>query len=421
MPQNLYNGLCGFDNSSDVEVSKGLIRQAGFYFKRCTTPQRCLWNGSYHQLINLIYRVKSKMVKMRNGTHIKLWTVILFLGMVLPACGPTVTPAAEEIVLYNWEGDIPASVLEGFTARYGIRVRYEVYESQEEAIENMRSGREYDVVVMESRFLPMLAEEKLLAKLNYENIVNFKNISPNFRDLIYDPGNQYSVPYSWGLTALVVQTDQVSKPVTRWTDMWDPDYAGRVAIWYGQPRETLAFVLKSLGYSANSENPAELEQALARLVELKPHLRYVEDYDSEIAVPAFQEGGIALLAGYSGDYLASREAGLQVQFVTPEEGALIWGDVFIVPARSAHQAAAEIFINYLLLPDVSAQIVNQKYYASANEAARNFIEPQILQEPSIYPADSVLEQAEILLPLSREGQRLYDDIWRRFLSASPEN
>ncbi len=350
-----------------------------------------------------------------------LLLMTLLWSHIITGCAPSQDPAAEtkEIILYNWEGDVPQSVLDSFIAEFHINIRYEAYESQEEALENIRAGQPYDVVALESRFIPYAVKEGLLAKLDYENILNFKNVSPNFRDLSYDPGNQYSIPYSWGVTGLVVRTDLIQKPVKRWSDLWDESNASKTAIWIGQPRETIAFTLKSLGYSANSENPRELEAALARLIELKRSLKYVEDFDLESAGPALASGEIFIAMGYSGDYQASLDEGLSVEFVLPEEGALLWGDNFVIPSNSPNKQLAELFINFLLRPEISAEIVNQKYYASANDASRAFIDTAILSNPSIYPDNEVLQNAEIILPLSEEGQRLYDEIWKKFLSAYP--
>ncbi|MBI5965982.1 MAG: spermidine/putrescine ABC transporter substrate-binding protein [Chloroflexi bacterium] len=363
--------------------------------------------------------IKSILLKLSLQTCLLAYLVIGFLSS---GCAPSSPrpPLADEIVLYNWEGDIPQSVLDAFTKETSVKVRYEAYESQEEAIENIRAGQVYDLVVMESRFIPILANENLLGELNYENIPNFKNISPNFRDLIYDPDNRYSIPYSWGTTGLLVRIDMVQGPITRWADMWDPKYADKAAIWIGQPRETLSFTLKSLGYSANSENPEELESALAKLISLKPGLHFVEDFDQESSAPALASGEIVIAMGYSGDFLASKDSGLQVEYIIPEEGMLLWGDTFIVPANSSNQSAAELFINFLLRPEISAEIVNQKYYASANESAQPFIDPQIFNDPAIYPGEESLINAEIILPLSARGQKLYDEIWQRFLDADPQ-
>ncbi len=355
--------------------------------------------------------------KPRISLWLCLFVFLTALGISGCASVDSENKLPEEIILYNWEGDIPQAILDKFTAETHIKVDFQVYESQEDAIDNMRAGQVFDVVIMESRFIPLLVKDNLLANLNYKNIQNFKYISPSFRGLLYDPDNIYSIPYSWGTTGLLVRTDKVQSPVMKWADLWDARYAGKVAIWKGQPRETLAIALKSLGYSANSENPAELEAALAKLIALKPRLRYVEDYDAESAAPALASGDVFITMAYSGDILASQELGLSIEYILPDEGAVLWGDTFVVPANSPNKTAAELFINFLLRPEISAEIVNQKFYASANETAKVFIDPQILNNPAIYPDNDQIKDAEIILPLSEAGQKLYDRIWQQFLDA----
>jgi spermidine/putrescine transport system substrate-binding protein len=340
---------------------------------------------------------------------------VIVLGLIFFPAACSSNKPSEELVFYDWEGDMPQSVLDAFSTEYGIPVRYETYESQEEAIEKIRAQESYDLVVLESRFIPLMIDEGLLVRLDYRNIQNFKNVSPNFRDLAYDPGNAYSVPYSWGVTGLVVRTDGLKAPINEWGDIWDETHKGQVAIWVGQPREAIAITLKSLGYSVNSEDPSELNAALEKLIELKPHLKYVEDYDLETAAPALAGGDVVITMGYSGDFQAAMDEGLEVEFVIPKEGALLWGDNYVVPAISRNKETAELFIDFLLRPEISADIVNQKYYASANEAAREFVIPEILANPSIYPDNTVLKNAEIILPLTAQGQELYDEIWLKFL------
>ncbi|MBK8418450.1 extracellular solute-binding protein [Candidatus Villigracilis saccharophilus] len=130
---------------------------------------------------------------------------------------------------------------------------------------------------MESRFIPQLTKENLLAELDQRNLDNSKNLSANFRELAYDPGNHYSIPNTWGTTGLVVRSDLVAEPVTRWADLWDPRYAGQVGLWMGQPREVISLTLKSLGYSANSEDPAELEEAYGPITRTQTKYNPLED------------------------------------------------------------------------------------------------------------------------------------------------
>ena len=351
----------------------------------------------------------------------KLLVLLSGLSLLL-ACSrsasltPTPTDLAEELIFYNWAGDMPESVLTAFTAEFGVKVNYLIYKTQEEAIEKMRAGQVYDVVTIESRLLPGLAQAGLLAEIDYHNVPNFKNISANFRDLAYDPGNRYSIPYNWGTTGLVVRSDLVQEPVTHWAALWDTRYAGKTAVWGSQPREVIALTLKSLGYSANSEDSAELEAALQRLLEIKPTLLRLEDFTLYNPADVLTNGQVVMAMGYAADVLLAREKNPAVTYILPKEGALLWGDTFVIPANSPHKATAEIFLNFLMRAEVNAQIANQNLYATPNEAAFPFIEPEILNDPVIFPPQRDLKNAEIILPLTPQGQKLYDEIWKRFVT-----
>lgn len=353
---------------------------------------------------------------------------LLLAGLLLTllaACGrptpppstPSPVPLAKEITLYDWEEDMPQSVLDAFTEEYDVKVNYLVYESQEDAIASIKAGQTYDVVVMESRFVPALAEAGLLAELHHQNLLNLKNLSASFRELAYDPGNTYSVPFNWGTTGLVVRSDLVAEPVTRWADLWDPRYAGRVGLWMGQHREVVSLVLKSLGYSANSEDPAELESVLERLLVLKPHVLTLEDFNLANAADMLASGQAVITMGYASDFLYGNEQNPAIVYVLPEEGALLWNDTFVIPANSPNQYTAELFLNFIMRPEVNAEIANENQYATPNEAAYPFIEPEILNSPVIFPPNEDLVDAELIQPLSPTGQQLYDEIWERFTTA----
>lgn len=350
-------------------------------------------------------------------------TILLGLNgcnaVVTPAPAPTPTPPAlaEELIFYDWTEDKIQTVFEAFTQEYGVKVTYLVYKTQEEAIANMKAGKTYDVVVMDNPFIPSLAAEGLLAEIDFRNVSNFKHISPNFRDLTYDPNNKHTIPYTWGTTGLIVRSDLVDEPITHWADMWDPRYAGRVLQWESTPRYTLGVALKSLGYSANSENPAELEAALERLLELKPSAIWLNE---ELTSTSRLVSGEAVMAlGWSEDLWLAQAENEHVTYVLPEEGTLLWGDNFIIPANSSHKYSAELFLNFVLRPEISAQIIEGNYYPMANQAALPFIDPNILNDPVVYPSNEQMKNAELLLPLSAKGEKLHADIWTRFLATHP--
>lgn len=335
-------------------------------------------------------------------------------GEAPPSAVPPKPPA--QVVFYCMSDDMPRAVLDAFTAETGIKVVNPTFEVPEEAAEAVRSGAAYDVVVLEDQEVPDLAAAGKLAELDKRRIPNFQNISPNFRDLAIDPGNHYTVPYSYGTTGLLVRTDLVNTPVRRWADLWKPQFAGKVAF-RSQQRELLSIALLALGYPPASEDPAHLEAALAKLIALAKAGRAVPP-DPSPAVPELLAGRTLLLEGWAQDYWEAKEKNDKVIYVLPAEGTLLWSDNFVIPAASRNKAGAELLINYFLRPDVSARITESNSYASANEPARALVKSELRDDPVVYPSVEELRKAHFYTPVSPAGAKLYDDVWKRFLKAA---
>lgn len=353
---------------------------------------------------------------MKNVTiQLCLISGFILLLILLPACAAEAPQQPEEIVFRNWEGDISQDILDAFKAETGITATYLPYNSQEEAIAELKAGKRYDVVVLENQFVPKLVAEGMLAEIDYGNMPNFKNISANFRDLAYDPKNMHAIPYSWGTTGMVVRTDLTEEPVTHWADLWDPNYAGELMGW-PLPRYMLGMALKAQGYSLNSEDPAELEEALEQLIALKPHIT-LREWEPAVAAPYLVSGEVVIAMGQADDVIEGQKDVPDIAYVLPQDGGILWGDNFTIPANSTNKEAAEQFINFLLRPEVSAQIINETYYWLPNDAALPLVNPEIRDNPAIFPTSEMLENAEILLPLSPVGEALHAEMWERFLAA----
>jgi spermidine/putrescine transport system substrate-binding protein len=353
-----------------------------------------------------------------------LW-IILIVGGLVGCTGratpvvptPTAPPLAEELIFYNWDEYMPQSVLEAFTAEYGVKVTYLTYDSMEEAATQLRAGQHYDVMVLDHDLIAPLVAESKLAEIDYRNVPNFRNISNNFRDLAFDPGNKHSIPYSYGTTGLVVRDDLVAAPVTGWADLWDPRFAGKIAV-RAQPTELISVALKALGYPLNSEDPQHLEAALQHLLDLKPSITFVDD-DTTKAIPALLSGEVLIMVGWGDDALQARQANDAITYVLPTEGTMLWSDAFVIPANSPHKATAELFLNFLLRPEIGAQIINGIGYATANEVAYPFVQPEIRNNPIVFPPAETIKKADWYLPMSPAGEKLYADIWQRFLAGRP--
>ncbi|MCB9079374.1 MAG: spermidine/putrescine ABC transporter substrate-binding protein [Anaerolineaceae bacterium] len=353
-------------------------------------------------------------------SSIRLGLALVILGSIGACVGGTPTPPptptppalAETITFYNWEGDEVESVLAAFTEAYGVQVNYVPFESQEEVVAHLTDDQPYDLVVLEHDFFPELIAAGKLSEIDYRNVPNFKNIWANFRDLGHDPGNTHSVPFTWGSTFLIYRADLIDIPVTSWQDLWQIRSQGKIAM-RSSLREPLGVALKSLGYSLNSENPDELNQAYQKLLELKDDIIFVDSY-AEAAVPLLADGEVVALVGWAEDVEYAEAEGVSVEYAFPREGAILWGDNFIIPTSSQNKYTAELFLNFLLQPDINAQIVNETYYATANEAAQPLIDAEIRDNPVIFPPAEALKNAEVILPLPPETTGLYNDLWAQF-------
>ncbi len=346
-----------------------------------------------------------------------LLAVLLAACLAPPAPAPPVVAAERELprelIFYDWADNVPQSIFDAFEAETGVHVVLRTFGSLEEMTAEMRAGKQYDVVNVGSEVASTLIAEGRLAAIDYDHVPNFTNIALNFRDLSIDPGNKHLVPLAWGTTGLVVRTDLTAAPVTRWADLWDARYAGKV-VWWEQPRFSIAIALKTLGFSANSEEPAELEAALEQLLKLAGQAT-LEPYDIDAATTMRNNGQAVLSWGWQIDALAASETNPAVAYVLPEEGALLWGDNLGIPANSPNHDVAELFINFMLRPEIHAEYANTAYMAIPNDAALPLIKPEIVNNRMIFPSDEDMRGAEIVLPLTAQGEKLYADIWARFL------
>jgi len=350
--------------------------------------------------------------------------VLISLFLSLAACegalpglyNPTPTPKpVEPLILYDWGDYLPKPILGAFTERTGIRVENLAYQDYQDAAVSIQRGELYDVVILAPDQVRSLISDGRLARLEPEAIPNLQNISPDFRNMSYDPGNVYSVPLVWGSSGLLYRTDLVQKPVTHWADLWDSEYTGKVAIW-PMADTMLPIALKTLGYSANEEDPAALEAAIQRLLELKPNAVVISNSETTI-IPVLESGQAVIAVGWALDALTAQASNQPIEYILPEEGSILWSEELVIPANSPHKDAAEQFINFLLSAEISAQIPELMGYAVPNEAAKAIIPADILQNPIIFPSAEALKNAELLMPHSPAGKQLFDMVWQRFLDA----
>jgi spermidine/putrescine-binding protein len=347
---------------------------------------------------------------------LKFITMFVLFAMLLAACGggQPAKPKSTELNLYAWSEYVPQAMLDGFTQETGVKVNYDTYSSNEELMAKLQAGASgYDVIIPSDYTVSILVKQGLLEKLDMAQIPNFTNIDPQFKNLEYDPGNQYSVPYQWGTTCLVVDTGKVTRPITKWADLWDPAFEGRVVM-LDDEREVLGMVLMVLGYDRNSTDPAQLEEAKAKLIELMPNIKL---FDSDSPKTALLAGEVWLGQTWNGEAALAHQENPDIQYIFPEEGCGIWFDNLSIPKGAPHADAALAFLNYVLKPESSILITEEFPYSSPNKAGLELFKTQ---DPAAYeaymnyaatnPSAEQLKRTHLVVDVG-DATTLWDRIW----------
>jgi spermidine/putrescine-binding protein len=330
------------------------------------------------------------------------------------ACQPGETDG--DLVFYNWSDYIDPDLVTAFEDEFGVTVTEDFYPSNEELLAKVQSGGSgYDVIVPSDYMVNIMRDENLLLELNRDAIPNASNVAGEFSDPPYDPGNVFSLPYQWGTTGLGVNLEAVGEDVeATWDLIFDPDvasqYAGKIAL-LDDPRETMAAALYYLGYSPNTTSEEQLQEAANLLAEAKAN---VAAFDSNLYTDLLLSGEVVISHGFSGNYFAAfdetEDGWDRYAYLIPEEGATKWVDTMAILADAPHPCTGHTFINFLLDAQNGAQLTNWNFYASPNGAAEQHIDPEILEDPAIYPPN---EDGLHFLEDTGDAEIIYNDLFTR--------
>ena len=327
-----------------------------------------------------------------------------------------------ELFVYNWEEYIHPDTIPDFEKEFGVKVTYDTYPGNEQLLAKLQAGgSRYDVVFPTHNFVPIHVAQGLLAPLDHENIPNLKNIFPRFLDnASVDPGNKYSIPYLWGMTALGHNTKYTKDDPNAgsWALMFESGpkrYSGKLGF-TDEREEVMATALAYLGYSVNSHNKNELMEAGKVLMKIKPHVKAF--YPGADETKALITEDIIVGHEWNGEVVKAHRKNPAVEWLLPKEGGTAWFDNMSIGKDAPHKYTAEAFLNYMLRGDVSANNSDEGGYATPNHVAvKNFVPAEIAKDPGIYPTDKELARLEFLAVIPDEILPIYDDIWTRLLAA----
>lgn len=346
----------------------------------------------------------------------KLLCVFLTFAMLLAltACGSGSKTDNGEVNVYNWGEYIDEDLLDQFEEETGIKVNYSTYSDNESMYSTLKSGAsEYDVIIPSDYMISRLIHEDLLEKIDFDNIPNFANIDAAYQSMDYDPTNEYSVPYMWGVVGIVYNTTMVDYVPTSWDILWDEDLSGQILM-FDNSRDAIGIALKSLGYSYNTTDEAEITAAVDKLIEQKP---LVQAYVMDQIFDKMEAGEAAVGPYYAGDAITMMEENPDLAFCFPEEGSNYYVDAMCIPKGAGNKENAEAFINFMCQPEVMAANAEYIYYSTPSSAARELLNEELKNSDIAYPGAAVMDSAEVYINLPQETLDLYDSEWIRLKTA----
>lgn len=344
---------------------------------------------------------------------------------LLSGCGKKEAKAgsAGEVYVYNWGEYIDESVIKQFEEETGIKVVYDLFETNEEMYPVIQAGAvKYDVVCPSDYMIQKMRENNLLAEINLDNVPNLKEVDPKYLEMSksFDPENKYSVPYSWGTVGILYNTKMVdAKDVpTKWSDLWNEKFKDSILM-QDSVRDSFMVALKSLGYSMNTTNEAEIKEAKELLIKQKPLVQaYVIDQVRDKMIGG--EAAIGVI--YSGEmlYIQNEVKNLNLdyslEYVIPEEGTNLWLDSWVIPANAPNKENAEKWINFLCRPDIAKKNFEYITYPTPNKGAFDLLDPELRNNKTLFPELDVLKNSEVYKYLGDQVDSLYNEAWKEVKS-----
>ena len=348
----------------------------------------------------------------------KLLALVLALLLLAPMASGLAAPAraaAVTINVYNWGqyisdgSDGYIDVNAAFTEATGIQVNYMTFDTNESLYTKLKTGGStYDIIIPSDYMAGRLIDEGLVQKIDFSNIPNYQYIDEPYKNTVYDPNNEYSVPYTLGTVGVIYNTRYVDEAdIGSWNLLWNSKYAGKILM-FDNNRDAFAIAEASLGYSLNTTDEAELRACADLLAHQKPIVQqYVMDqiYDKMIGEEAW------IAPYYAGDFLMMQDENEDLAFYFPEESFNFFIDCFMIPSSAEHKAEAEAYINFLLDPEICGENLDYLGYSAPETAAKEYMDESMAGSEIAYPSEEILARSEIFLYLPAETNQKMDALW----------
>lgn len=345
---------------------------------------------------------------------LSFFSVFLAFSWLCPI--PAFASPPRELIIFTWADYFDPELQHKFEKKFSAKVTFIYFSSDENRTQQLveENTQGFDLILTSGIDLGSYVKKGWLAPLQTEEIPNLEHLSRRWRTA-FPAAESYAIPFLWGTMGIVYRTDLVTTPITSWRQLFQPDeeLSGRIGM-MSDSRELVSMALKSLGYSANSENRQQLKEAEELLIAQKKHVKsYL--YMSLEKDSSLVRGDLIATMAYSGDALMLREHSDQLAYVLPEEGGNIWVDYFVLGAEARNPGLAHQFLNFINQPENAAQLAAYTYSATPNQAAEALLPKEFLANPIIYPGAKGLQLSEFHAPLAPRIQRLRNNIGARIL------
>lgn len=345
-------------------------------------------------------------------TPIYVLLLTAFLALALTGCGKGASGENGEVIVYNWGEYIDPDTITMFEEETGIKVVYDEYETNEIMYPKVEAGATaYDVLCPSDYMIQKLIENDLLQEINFDNIPNVKNIGQQYFDQSqeFDPENKYSIPYCFGTVGILYNKTMVDDPVDSWSILWDEKYADNILM-QDSVRDAFMVALKLKGYSMNTLDEDELNEAKQILIDQKPLVQaYVIDQVRDKMIG--NEAAIGVI--YSGEAIFTQRENADLEYVIPKEGTNVWIDSWVIPKNAPNKENAEKFIDFMCREDVALKNFEYITYSTPNDAARALIEDEDIKNSKIaFPNLSQYNNLETFHYLGADGDALYNELWK---------
>ncbi len=331
------------------------------------------------------------------------------------------------INVYNWGEYISTGADEGtldvnseFEELTGIKVNYTNFATNEELYAKLKGGgATYDIIIPSDYMISKMIKENMIQKLDFDNIPNFSYIMDKYRNMAYDPENEYSVPYTWGTVGLIYDETMIDmdEEDIDWDILWDETYTDQILM-FDNPRDAFAIAEIMLGYSLNTENPEELAAAADKLKEQK---KFVQAYVMDEIFDKMAAGDALIAPYYAGDALTIMEDNDCLNFVVPKSGTNLFVDAMCIPTGAKQKEAAEMYINFMCEPDIAYANIDYICYSTPHSAAFEMLDEEVQNDPISYPDEEIIAQrSEVFVNLSDDASKLMQNLWTEMKSAEDE-